>query len=445
LQKMNIDAIGWDPHFLSENSLRNSDIVNLGFILNIIEDLDERIETLRKAYELADKLLVVSVMTEHQENYTDARLYRDGFLTNRNTFQKYFTQEEIKMFIEEHLSADAMAISLGIYYIFKSESLKQDFIANSVKRKIDWRSLSDRKHKEKQYAPRLNKYEKNQSLFDSFWHTCLEMGRLPRKDEFEFYDKVRRVAGSLPKGLQILAEQYDMTALEDARQKRIEDLEVYFCMSKFSQRIPFKNLSPSLQYDIKSFFGNYTDLEDNAMKLLISAGNPEKIIEECKKIKFGRNEKETFQFHSSYINELSVVLRIYVQCGSILYGNVSECDIIKIHKETGKLSVMFYDDFWKKAHPELKLRVKLKLRGQDVDVFDYATQDQIQLLYEKDSYLASSHSEYPKFVKLTDKEIENGLLSFAGYGPTKDEWEFQLEQKNLKIRGHQLLKRKDGK
>jgi hypothetical protein len=35
-------------------------VVNLGFVLNVIEDVDERVSALRQAWELACRLLIVS-------------------------------------------------------------------------------------------------------------------------------------------------------------------------------------------------------------------------------------------------------------------------------------------------------------------------------------------------------------------------------------------------
>ncbi len=153
---------------------------------------------------------------------------------------------------------------------------------------------------------------------------------------------------------------------------------------------------------------------------------------------FGKNDAEFLQFHSSYLPQLPALLRVYVGCASILYGGVEEADLIKVHKGTGKLSLMFYDDFWKKAHPELRLRIKILLRTQEVEVFDYSTQERVQLLYEKDAYLSSDHPKHKLFSKLTAAEKKAGLLEFEDYGPDKALWEQILELKGLEIRGHQL-------
>lgn len=441
LEKLNINASGWDPYFQPEAIKVQSQVVNLGYVLNVIEDPLERIEALKEAFSLCTELLVVSVMHEHQENYNTITPYNDGLITKINTFQKYYKQEEISSYLELTLDTEPMAIGLGLFYVFKAEEAKQDFIARTVRRRLDWTQLRVRERKNREYTPRLSKYEKHQGLFDSFWHICLELGRLPLAGEFEFFDELRRVSGSIPKALEIAQDNFEPSDFERARLSRIDDLLVYFCMTQFRKRIPFIRLSKSLQTDIKQFFGSITDLERTSLDLLMQVGDTTQISEACRTVSFGRLDKDFLQFHSSYVNQLPLLLRIYVGCGSILYGQVKDADVIKIHKSTGKLSLMFYDNFWKKGHPELKLRVKLKLRGQSVDVFEYqANSGSVQLLYEKDSFLDENHPEFHKFSKLTESEMKAGLLRFKGYGPNKDDWEALLAEKGLKVVGHRLLK-----
>ena len=66
LERMNIHATGWDPVFRPDAPREPAEIVNLGFVLNVIEDARERDATLKSAFQLAQKLLVVSVMLGYQ-------------------------------------------------------------------------------------------------------------------------------------------------------------------------------------------------------------------------------------------------------------------------------------------------------------------------------------------------------------------------------------------
>jgi len=62
LKKMQFDAAGWDPHYASDKPKKPAQIVNLGYILNVIEDAAEREATLKAAFDVAERLLVVAVM-----------------------------------------------------------------------------------------------------------------------------------------------------------------------------------------------------------------------------------------------------------------------------------------------------------------------------------------------------------------------------------------------
>lgn len=46
LEAHGLDALGWDPNFRPDSERVEADIVNLGFVLNVIEDQDERLEAL---------------------------------------------------------------------------------------------------------------------------------------------------------------------------------------------------------------------------------------------------------------------------------------------------------------------------------------------------------------------------------------------------------------
>ena len=62
LEAHGIDAAGWDPNFYPEADIAPAEIVNLGFVLNVIEDREERDETLKTAWSFTERFLVASVM-----------------------------------------------------------------------------------------------------------------------------------------------------------------------------------------------------------------------------------------------------------------------------------------------------------------------------------------------------------------------------------------------
>src|SRR5207237_277052 len=51
---------GWDPAYLPDVARQPADVVNLGYVINVIEEPAERAATLKQAWDLAARLLVVS-------------------------------------------------------------------------------------------------------------------------------------------------------------------------------------------------------------------------------------------------------------------------------------------------------------------------------------------------------------------------------------------------
>jgi DNA phosphorothioation-associated putative methyltransferase len=123
-----ITARGWDPHYAPNEPKRTADIVNLGFVINVIEDFDERVEAARCAFALTKKVLAISAMLASQATNT-GRPYRDGFLTSRNTFQKYYTQAQLAEFINAVLDEEPIAVSPGVFFIFRDKDAEQSFLA----------------------------------------------------------------------------------------------------------------------------------------------------------------------------------------------------------------------------------------------------------------------------------------------------------------------------
>ncbi len=84
LEAHGLDAMGWDPNFQPDNDKVTSDIVNIGFVLNVIEDQDERLAALLGAWELTEQFLVVSVMLANETYINQFTPYKDGVITSEH-------------------------------------------------------------------------------------------------------------------------------------------------------------------------------------------------------------------------------------------------------------------------------------------------------------------------------------------------------------------------
>lgn len=375
LEAHGIDAIGWDPIYRPDGDVFNSDIVNLGFVLNVIENKTERDETLLRAWSYADKLLIVSVMIAGERHIEQFQAYKDGIITSRNTFQKYYSQGEFRTYIEDIIGESAIAVGQGIFVIFKDKIEEQLFLIERQHIRRAWKQKTQREIKQHQPNIKKDLIGKHLELFTDFWKTSLDLGRIPANSEFEFSEQIRRIAGSHNKAHTALLNHFGPELFQEARQKRKEDLLVYFALGQFEKRKTQSKMPDSLKRDIKAFFNSYNSALNESREILFSVGNPETIETACIKayesIGCGEFlEGHSFTFHKDYLGEIPPELRVYIGCATQLYGDTDDMHLIKAHIRSGKVSLMRYKN-WESETPMLIERIKIKLRELDIDFFDY--------------------------------------------------------------------------
>lgn len=416
-----ICAAGWDPHYAPENPKQPADCVNLGFVINVIENYDERLTALTSAFELATQLLVVSAMLINQNTFNGERL-NDGVRTQRNTFQKYYTQSELKDFLSDTLDVDAIPVAPGIFFIFKDRDEEQRFLLN---RQRSYRNVSRVAYrKPNPVLPRLSRDEQkflaSQHLLQPLWQQTLDFGRLPEKSEITNLVELTSAFGTISKALQFMLSHFDESLLQQARQNRIDDLLTYFALQTFSQRRAYKHLEDFLQRDIKAFLGDYKNAIAAAQTLLFQISNVEAITLQCKQaaeLGLGFLDSESaLLMHTSLIERLPALLRIYIGCATVLYGDIEQADLIKIHSNSGKLSVLRYDDFENQPLPRLLERIKINLKDQLFDVFQYGDEYEPPFLYLKSNYINEEFTNYAQQLAFDEQLQALNLFDLTGYG-----------------------------
>ena len=405
LEAHGLDAIGWDPNFQPDNDKVSSNIVNMGFVLNVIENQDERLEALLGAWELVEHFLVVSVMLASESYISQFTPYKDGVITSRNTFQKYFVQSEIKGYIERHLDEIAVTVAPGIFYIFKDKIAEQNYLQSKYKRHNTWKQLTTPEPKnnrvlEKDKATLL--ITQHQDLFNNFWKTCLDLGRLPATEEFTQGEQIKALTGSFKRTFTLLEDLDDTSEFEKAQHKRKEDLLAYFAMSLFEKRKPYTQQPENLKRDIKVLFGEYKTVINLAQSLLYSISDIDLIEQQCIKAHANLpasviNKGHSFILHKQFLTELPLLLRIYVDSAIQMVGEIDDdIDLIKIHMTSGKVTLTGYDDFNNQTVPFLVERIKIKMAEQDIDFFDYVNENRRPPLLNKSAYIDGSFSNYKK-------------------------------------------------
>ena len=236
LEAHGLNVTGWDPVHANRVAPRKADIVNLGFVLNVIEDPKQRSEALRKAYDFAGKFLVISVMLGGDAIVQQFRRFSDGVITSRNTFQKYYSQAELKSYIEQVLKEVPVAAQPGIFIVFRDKVAEQEYLLARQQVHREWRHLTARQEIRRDYIIAKEKIEQDRPLFEDFWHTALDLGRIPANDEFEFSDQIRALADSHRRAFESLKQHFDTAEFELASKRRREDLLVYLALSMFGRR-----------------------------------------------------------------------------------------------------------------------------------------------------------------------------------------------------------------
>lgn len=131
LTELGFRADGWDPVYQPDRSRHTADIVNLGFVLNVIEDPEERNEALREAWKLASGALVVSVISVWERPQNGLEAFADGHVTQRGTFQRYYEPGELKEYVDGTLGIDAVPASPTLVVCFKDSELALEYLAQS--------------------------------------------------------------------------------------------------------------------------------------------------------------------------------------------------------------------------------------------------------------------------------------------------------------------------
>ncbi|MBW4566306.1 MAG: DNA phosphorothioation-associated putative methyltransferase [Mojavia pulchra JT2-VF2] len=425
-------SIGWDPYYSPDTPQIPADIVNLGYIINVIEDTSERRTALVKAWELTHKVLLVAAQVTLADTNKGTVAYGDGVVTTRNTFQKYYEQEELKIYIDQVLGVDAIPVALGVYFIFRDEAQAQLFRASRFRS----RTTTPR------VRSRIKRFEDYQELLTPLMAFVTERGRLPSKGELSQEADINAEFGTLRRAFQVIVQATDPQEWEAISEKRRQDLMVYLALCQFSRRPKLGELALEAQEDILALFGTYKQAWANADQMLHSLGNSEIIAERCQNSQIGRKLPNSLWVHISALQALDPLLRLYEGCASRTIGRLEQANVIKFHTRKPKISYFFYSDFDADPHPALQTSMEIDLRDLGVIYRDYEADDP-PVLHCKDALVTPDYLHYEKFANLTRKEEDWGLLDNWRLISHRSGWLKCLKENCATLKGYQLSWQKD--
>lgn len=424
LNRLGIHAGGWDPHFRPDEPLLMADCVNLGYVLNVIENPVERLETLRSAFALATRVLIVSVRVD--QSLGDATEFADGVVTKIGSFQKLYSQAEFREYLREALDHLPHMASLGIAYVFKDPELEAQYLAQlSLLRPISSHEAIRKEFAKDRTAQRYLSLTK-------------ALGRPPLAAEFKGMPKLLDRYGSLQRIERIGQSLIDGDLLVTAREEKRSNFLTYIAMLLLQglKPPPIRSLPEDVQADIKMLWSNYKASIEAGMSFLFELGKPGAIAEQCKISPVGKRLPDSLYVHTSSEPLLPSLVRLMILAARQIVGEL-EYDLIKISLDGKKLSFLRYPAFEDEAHPELAYSVRVYLPTASYGIKDFRSSENPPILHRKETFVDALHPRYAEYAALTAEEEKLGLLSRNDIG-TRKGWSAALQEKGLRCMGHSL-------
>lgn len=505
LNQLGVSASGWDPNHRPHAPLVEADVVNLGFVINVIEHQAERRDALRKAWSLARQALVVAARPAWEARDVRGRPHGDGIITAKDTFQKFYEQDELRAYVEATLGRRSVAAAPGIFYVFRDESTAQAVLARRTRRgrtgvgrvadllyELHRDHLSvlqafvERERRlpaageldpeaEAELIDRLGsvraafalirrstgatrwadidsgrpsqaerRFEQHRALLETLMEFVEDRGRLPRSEEIASGDDLALTFGSIRSAFSLVRRTTGPERWELVEDRARRNFLVYLALAAFVGRPRFTELPDDLQLDVRDLFGNYKHAVSEADRLLFGAGNLEAVDHAARTAGVGKLTPEALYVHVSALDDLPPLLRVYEGCGQALAGTVEEATVVKLHREKPQVSYLCYPTFDRDPHPALSTVVVARLQALKLTYRDFRESENPPILHRKETFVAPGYPDREKFERLTEQEERYELLSSPRIG-TRVGWEEVLCDRELKMRGHRVLRdvRKD--
>jgi len=432
LKAKGISCSGWDPAYRPDAIHSASDIVNLGYVINVIEDPNKRREALRSAWALSQKAIVISARLDLEMRGMQLEPEADGHVTGCGTFQKFYTQADLCSWVDETLDVRCVPAAPGIVLVFRDAQLREQYLASRYR------------HRRAILKPRISDvlYERHKDLLDPLMTFMIAHGRIPISDELADTKEIEEIFGSVKRAFAVVRHVTGSEQWDEIAKQRSDDLLVYIALTKFNRRPRFTDLSLELQRDVKAFFGAFTKACAVADELLFSAGDSASVTREAAMASVGKHTPEALYIHAEAVGLLPPMLRIYEGCARNYVGQVDNANIIKLHLAKPQVSYLYYPAFDKDPHPVLEGVFKVRLGSLEVIYDDYSKRDNPPILHRKELFVPEDYPGREKFGRLTRQEEKYGLFENTRIIGTRAGWEAVIDAKGLQLRGHRVIKKR---
>jgi DNA phosphorothioation-associated putative methyltransferase len=408
-----VKACGWDPHFAPDQAIVSAEIVNLGFVLNVIENAAERQHALERAWSISRRVLIVSVMIVGAVPLDGLRPFGDGYLTSRGTFQKYYQHAEIRSVVAKATGVEPVALAPGIFVAFRSSEDEQEFLLDRRRgRRTSTASYSTgRSRKAATARPEL--HERIEAALTTMAEFALHRGRLPHPDEMpaDVHDLLSRERVSFARAVDTcVAAKLDREIFDVAARDAREDLLVHHALGSLNRTKSAARPGPSIVRDIRTHFGNQQQLVEEALEYLHALADPQRTITAmryCAERGLGvLDEDQRLVVDGGRVEQLSGALRCYTGCATHLAGEVEDGDVVRLDPLRKRLTIFRLADR-KASFPAITSSVSVDLRRQDVS------------LRAEDRVLMRKSLVFGLSARSKQRKLEADMASKHGIGPDK--------------------------
>lgn len=428
LHRMGFAVAGWDPAFFPDEDRTPADVVNLGYVVNVLADVEERAVVLAAAWALARQVLIVSARLDWEAAGAAVDFEGDGIVTRQRTFQKFFTQNELCDWIGRVLGRPPVAAAPGVFYVFRDAAGEQTFAATRITRR--------------RRVPGVDRCRtlvaEHEQALEPLMTFVTERGRLPGTGELAAAPRLRELFGSVARAFALIRRVTAPGRWDEIRRQRRDELLVYVALAAFPRRPRFGALPDPLQGDIRAFFGSWKAACAEADALLFAAGDQASVDRACRAA--GKLLPGALYVHHTAVAQLPPVLRVYEGCGRQLAGAVEGLTLVKLCRRRAQVSYLVYEDFDRCAHPALREAFVADLRRLDLRHRDYRQAANPPILHRKELLVADGYPARGRFARLTAREERLGLLAAARAIGTRAGWEAVLAARGVSIRGHRVVR-----
>ncbi|QKW32073.1 DNA phosphorothioation-associated putative methyltransferase [Nocardiopsis flavescens] len=427
LADMGIQVEGWDPVYFPGGKQKVADVVLLTYVLNVIEDPCERRSTLNQAWDLADRVLVVSTRLDWERRRVTGEQFSDGLLTSRNTFQHLFGVNELRSYVQEVTQVRCVSAAPGVVYAFKYDNDRLAYLARRIIPDGSWQESTDAT-----------------SAIAAVVAATEERGRALKVDEMP--DQVVEFLGHFRQKEfnRLVRTAVDPEKMKKGAKRSTLDTLLFLALELFNGRGRFMDMPLFVQFDIRAFFSSYAEACKRADRLLLKLRDDSYIRAAMRGSCAGKMTPTSLYVHHRALAELPIVLRLYEHCAAIAAGRPAQWSVVRLQHEGRSVTWFDYPDFDSDPHPRLESSYSVDLATLKTSFTSYLECEDRPLLHRKQEFLSPEDPDVAKYRRLTKAETNAGLYENPGLIRTEQGWEAELRRCGRQLRGHRLIRRHEG-